>query len=48
MKAELTDIRHAIFESCNNQTFLAVLTAETAGIISGVERAKELAAGLGP
>jgi len=46
MKAELTDIRHAIFESCNNQTFVAVLTAETTGIISGVERAKELAAGL--
>lgn len=46
MKAELTDIRHAIFESCKHRTFVAKLTAEAAGIISGVKRAGELAASL--
>lgn len=46
MVTEPTDIRHAIFKSCEGKTFTAVLTAESQGIVSGLDRAKELAAGL--
>lgn len=46
MVTEPEDIRHAIFKSCEGKTFVAVLIAEAQGILSGVDRAKELAASL--
>jgi len=46
MVMEPEDIRHAIFKPCEGKTFVAVLTAEAQGILSGVDRANELAASL--